>query len=80
LSRIINRILMILVVAALMVVLMAASVSPAFAKREPVANYHGVNNGQGGGFGSGYGCEDHKNPNNSDTAANPRSCGWSGDF
>ena len=71
---------MILVVAALMLVLMAASASPAFAKREPVANYHGVNNGQGGGFGSGYGCEDHDNPNNSRNATDSESCGWSGDF
>jgi len=63
-----RRILIVLVVAALLVVLMAASVSPSFGKqRQFPGNAEGQ--GQGEGFGSDYGCVQHQKDEHPD-------CGW----
>ena len=64
-----QRILKVLVVTALMVMVIAATVAPAFAgpnTRETPGNPNGT--AQGEGFGSDYGCIQH--------GGNHINCGW----
>ena len=67
-----KRIIKVLAVTALVMMLMATFVSPAFAEqRVLVANESGQGNGEG--FGADYGCIQHQNDPHPD-------CGWHGDF
>ena len=67
-----RRILKVLTIAALVVVLMASSASPAFAeKRVQVA---AADPPKAEGFANDYGCKQH-----SDKDKHP-DCGWHGDF
>jgi hypothetical protein len=63
-----RRIMMLLAVAAVMVAMMAATVSPAFATQQRLTpgDPNGTSNGEG--FGSDYGCIQH--------GGNHINCGW----